>query len=167
MANIRVKTVASNTNISVQDGNNIIAAISEASNINLQVTPLAPQIVQINRGVQGEPGVSGGQRVLNITTTPTLAPNITLYDQINITALATSLFITNPTGFPLDAQKLIIRILDDGTSQLLTYSNSAGGYRAVGVVLPAATRAGLDLYLGCIYNSQVDLWDVIALVQQG
>lgn len=56
MAQINVQTVPSNTNISVQDGNNITATITGGNNINLQVTPTPRQVVQINRGVQGASG---------------------------------------------------------------------------------------------------------------
>lgn len=56
MAQINVKTVPSNTSVTVQDGNNITANISGGNNINLQVTPTPRQVVQINRGVQGRSG---------------------------------------------------------------------------------------------------------------
>lgn len=56
MAQINVQTVPSNTSVTVQDGNNITASITGGNNINLQVTPTPRQIVQINRGVQGESG---------------------------------------------------------------------------------------------------------------
>jgi hypothetical protein len=60
MAQINVQTVPSNTNISVQDGNNITANITGGNNINLQVTPTPRQVVQINRGVAGR---DGGDRI--------------------------------------------------------------------------------------------------------
>jgi hypothetical protein len=56
MAQINVQTIPSNTNVSVQDGNNITANITGGNNINLQVTPTPRQTIQINRGVQGAPG---------------------------------------------------------------------------------------------------------------
>lgn len=56
MAQINVQAVPSNTNVTVQDGNNITANISGGNNINLQVTPTPRQVVQINRGVQGRSG---------------------------------------------------------------------------------------------------------------
>jgi hypothetical protein len=56
MANINVRTVPSNTNVTVQDGNNITASVSGGNEINLTVTPTPRQIVQINRGVAGPSG---------------------------------------------------------------------------------------------------------------
>lgn len=56
MAQINVKTVPSNTTVTVQDGNNITANITGGNNINVQVTPTPRQVVQINRGVAGKDG---------------------------------------------------------------------------------------------------------------
>ena len=56
MANIKVSAVPSNTTVSVQDGNNITANIQGGNTVNVQVTPVAKQVVQINRGVKGADG---------------------------------------------------------------------------------------------------------------
>ena len=53
---INVKASPSVTNVTVIDGNNIKASISNGNNINLTVIPTPKQIVQINRGVQGQSG---------------------------------------------------------------------------------------------------------------
>lgn len=69
MANITVQTVPSNTNVTVQDGNNISANVTTGTNINLQVTPQARQVVNINRGVAGPPGPNAiGGYPINVTT---------------------------------------------------------------------------------------------------
>lgn len=69
MARMTVSAVPSNTNVTVQDSNNITANITSGNSVNVQVTPVARQIVQINRGVQGRSGgdVIGGYPV-NITS---------------------------------------------------------------------------------------------------
>jgi len=121
-------------------------------------------IVTITSG--GMQGASGGLRVLSLITETQWAPDIDNYDQINFTALDSALELQNPIGTPQDAQKLLIRIVDNGISQTLTFDSGLGGYRPVGVALPPSTVAGLDLYFGCIYNAQAGYWDVIALVQQ-
>ena len=87
-------------------------------------------------------------------------------DQYEVTALATGLTINAPTGSPVDGQKLIIRILDNGTSQTLTWTTTSGGYRIVGTTLPTSTTVSKILYVGCIYNTAATFWDVIALAQQ-
>jgi len=51
-----VSAVPSNTNVTVQDSNNITANIQGGNNVNVQVTPVAKQVIQINRGVQGPSG---------------------------------------------------------------------------------------------------------------
>ena len=66
----------SNTNISVQDGNNITAIITGGNNINLQVTPTPRQVVQINRGVSGR---DGGD---NIAGYPVVMSNIQRNDVV-------------------------------------------------------------------------------------
>jgi len=69
MANINVQAVPSNTSVTVQDGNNITANISNGNNINLQVTPQARQVVNISRGVAGPPGPNAiGGYPINVTT---------------------------------------------------------------------------------------------------
>lgn len=56
MSKMTVSTVPSNTNVIVQDSNNIIANIQSGNNVNVQVTPTPKQVVQINRGVKGADG---------------------------------------------------------------------------------------------------------------
>ena len=92
---------------------------------------------------------------------------------LNINAATTSIVVINaqdqdfsvnlPSGSPIDGQKLLIRILDDGTSRTITFNVT---FRAVGVTIPAATTAGKVLYVGCIYNANSSKWDVIAVTEQ-
>lgn len=56
MASIKVQAVPSNTNVTVQDANNLSVNVQGGNKINLEVTPTPKQIVQINRGVQGRSG---------------------------------------------------------------------------------------------------------------
>lgn len=56
MATINVQTVPSNTNVTVQDANNLAVTVNPAPRINLEVTPTPTQTIQINRGVSGPPG---------------------------------------------------------------------------------------------------------------
>ena len=69
MANITVQTVPSNTNVTVQDGNNITANIANGNNINLQVTPTPRQVINISRGAPGPEGPNAiGGYPINVTT---------------------------------------------------------------------------------------------------
>jgi hypothetical protein len=56
MATLNVQTVPSNTNVTVENANNLSVNVSGGNNINLEVIPTPTQIVQINRGVAGRDG---------------------------------------------------------------------------------------------------------------
>lgn len=68
MAKMTVSALPSNTTVRVQDSNNITANIQGGNTVNVQVTPVAKQVVQINRGVKG---ADGGDKIggypVNIT----------------------------------------------------------------------------------------------------
>lgn len=63
MATINVSTVPSNTNVTVQDANNVQVSVAPAARINLEVTPVPTQVIQINRGVSGPPGPPGPNEI--------------------------------------------------------------------------------------------------------
>jgi hypothetical protein len=105
-------------------------------------------------------------RVTSITTATTITPAADTSDQYEVTALATAALVTTPSGTPVDGQKLILRILDNGTSRLLTWTATAGGYRPVGGILPSQTFVNKTVYVGCIYNSAASYWDVVTVAQQ-
>lgn len=102
-------------------------------------------------------------RTSSTASTATLTPDISSFDQYNLTAQAASLTIAAPTGTPVDGNRLTIRILDNGTAQPLSWN---GTYVATAVPLPTSTFAGKILYVGCIYNSANTRWDVVAISQQ-
>lgn len=56
MAKLNVTAVPSNTNVTVQNANNIVANIQSGNEVNVQVTPTPKQVIQINRGVKGADG---------------------------------------------------------------------------------------------------------------
>jgi hypothetical protein len=101
----------------------------------------------------------------SVASAATITPTADTADQYEVTALATGATIAAPSGTPADAQKLIIRIKDNGTPRALNWTTSSGGYRAVGVVLPSTTVSSSVFYAGCIYNSQDTYWDVVSTVQ--
>jgi hypothetical protein len=102
-------------------------------------------------------------RVSIVSSTSSLTPNIQAYDQYNVTALATAIAINEPTGTPEDGNKLMFRLLDNGSAQTITWN---GTYTAIGVTLPTATTANKTTYIGCIYNVFNIRWDVIAVTTQ-
>lgn len=89
------------------------------------------------------------------SATPTI--NTDKYDCYSITALATAItsMTTNISGTPLNFQKLLIRIKDDGTARAITW----GASFASGIVtLPATTVLGKTLTTLLIYNSVSGKW---------
>lgn len=99
----------------------------------------------------------------NLASSATVTPNADEDDQVTITALAAACTIAAPTGTPVNGQKLIIRIQDNGTSRALTWNAI---YEVVGVTLPTATTASKKIYVGCIYNSTDTKWDVVAVKEE-
>jgi hypothetical protein len=68
-----------------------------------------------------------------------------------------------PTGTPVQGTKLIIRIKDNGTVRTIGWNAT---YKPIGVTLPTTTVANKLIYVGCIYNSTVPQWDVVAVASE-
>lgn len=102
-------------------------------------------------------------RVVSAASASSLTPDISAADQYNYTALAANLTINAPTGTPLDGNKLIFRILDNGTSRTLTWNAT---FTAIGVTLPTVTTVSKTTYVGCVYNANNTRWDVTAVTTQ-
>jgi hypothetical protein len=102
-------------------------------------------------------------RVTSIASSATPQPNIDTTDTYLITALAQNASILAPSGTPSDAQKLIIRIRDNGAGRTLSWASI---YRGIGQNLPSATTAGKLMYMGFIYNSTDNKWDMVAYSQE-
>jgi hypothetical protein len=97
------------------------------------------------------------------TSVSSVTPDLSLYEQYSVSSQAATLTINAPIGTPVDGQKLLFRIIDNGGSQTLSWNSS---YVAVGAVIPTATTAGKMTYVGCIYNLTNLRWDVIAVATQ-
>jgi hypothetical protein len=93
----------------------------------------------------------------------TLTPDVSVGDIYAYTALAADLTINAPIGTPTDGDKLIFRLLDNGTARALTWNAT---YTVIGVTLPTTTVINKTSYVGCIYNANNTRWDVIAVTTQ-
>jgi hypothetical protein len=102
-------------------------------------------------------------RDVTTTTATTLTPDVSVGDIYCFTALASALTINAPIGTPTNGEKLIFRLLDNGTSRALTWNAT---YTIIGVTLPTATTISKTTYVGCIYNANNTRWDVIAVTTQ-
>jgi hypothetical protein len=103
---------------------------------------------------------------VNVITDTTITPTSATTNQYNVLALASAATIATPSGVPIDGQRLVIRLEDNGVGRALTWTTTSGAYRAVGVILPTTTVATKVTYVGCIYNAQDIFWDVIAVSTQ-
>lgn len=97
------------------------------------------------------------------SATPTI--NTDNCDMHTITALAAAItsMTTNLSGTPTNGQKLIIRILDNGTARAITWGAS---FASRGATLPTTTVLSKYLYVGFIYNSAASKWDCVAVSQE-
>jgi hypothetical protein len=106
-------------------------------------------------------------RVTSAASASTLTPSFGTAEIYVFTALAANLTINAPTGTLADGDKLIFRLLDNGTARTLTWNAT---YTVIGVTLPTTTTASKTTYVGCIYNaygaSGTGRWDVIAVTTQ-
>jgi hypothetical protein len=80
-----------------------------------------------------------------------------------VTALEQALTINAPSGTASNGNTLMIRIKDDGTTRSLTW-NSA--YTWIGTTEPEDTTASKVLYVGAIYNSTSEKWEVLSVVEE-
>jgi hypothetical protein len=95
--------------------------------------------------------------------TSPLSWNSDNFDQYNATAQSTDLTFNADSGSPVNGQKIMFRIKDNGTARALTWTTgSAKAFRAIGITLPTTTTINKTLYVGAIYNSDDSRWDVIA-----
>jgi|GEM_PF-3665647 len=93
-------------------------------------------------------------------------PDADTTDLYYLSALADDATFSAPAGSPVEGQKLILRILDNGGARTLAWNNGAGGYAARGVALPTTTVLGKYLYVGFIYNAIENTWDCVATSQE-
>ena len=99
-------------------------------------------------------------------TTGTLTPNGDTTDLFVAEGLTGSITLAAPSGTPVDGQKLLIRLTDNGTARGITWTTSSGAYRAIGITLPTTTVLSKTTYVGCVYNSASVFWDAVATVTE-
>lgn len=104
-------------------------------------------------------------RTGTVTSSGTPTINTDNVDVFTITALAVAItsMTTNLSGTPVNGQKLIVRILDNGTARAITWGAS---FVARGVALPTTTTANKYLRAGFEYNSTAAVWDCIATAEE-
>jgi hypothetical protein len=146
----------------VDVGNGVVQQFSDL----VSTTTIGGAVIASTTGTQTLTTKRIQPRIGTVASTSTITPTGDTVDQYNVTALAVPATVAAPSGSPTDGQKLIIRILDNGTARALTWTTTSGAYRPVGITLPTTTIVGKVLYIGCIYNSAAIYWDVIVSAQE-
>jgi hypothetical protein len=103
-------------------------------------------------------------QVISVATT--ITPDISLYSEYNFTSMANSVTIAIPTGAPVPGDKLLFRFNDNGVAArpIFFTVGSNGAFRAVGSVIPANTSLSKTTYVGCLWNSFANRWDVVTVI---
>lgn len=168
LANVASLMASSSANV-VFDDSIVITGGTANSVLYLSTSKLATSNsgFTFNGTTLTAPAFSGSvqPRIVTIASSASITPNANTTDQYNVTALATNATFNAPSGTPVDGQKLVIRVKDNGVARTLSWANTSGAYREVGSTLPTTTAANTSVvyYIGCIYNSQDTYWDVVAV----
>lgn len=139
----------------ITTGTGVVTALGNTANTANGLVTGSGTVTLLNKRIDS--------RVSASASPASLTPDISAFDQYNVTALANALTINAPIGTPTDGSKLLIRLLDNGTTRALTWN---GTYTVIGSVLPTSTTAGKTTYVGCIYNANNTRWDVVAVTTQ-
>ncbi len=104
-------------------------------------------------------------RVVTIASSATPSIDANTMDQGNLIGLATNVTSFGAGGTPVDGQKMMIRIKDDGTARSITWGSS---FASSGVAtLLATTVAGKTHHVGLIYDAAVTKWVCVAVDSTG
>jgi hypothetical protein len=144
---------------------------------SLEVIALDPSVPQLRAPAAGDTynmarRVSFTEGVIPRVTVTTSAAGTLSWNSLNsdiveVTAQAEALAIPADSGTPVNGQKIIFRLKDNGTSRALSWETAQPkSFRAIGITLPSSTIATKTLYLGAVYNSAAQRWDVIGLGQE-
>lgn len=98
-----------------------------------------------------------------LTDAATLTPNADVTDIVEVT-LGGNRTVAPPTGTPTEGQRLIFKVIQDGTgSRTLTWSAAAGGYAFSGGTAPtlSSTAARTD-YVQFLYHAAGTVWRGVA-----
>ena len=136
-----------------------------------------PQGATGAQGPSGTPGTgnvstTGAQTLTNkkieirinaVTGSVTGAQPSSSYDMWQITGLTSNITLGVASYTPVNGDKTVFRIRDNGTARTITFSSD---YKAIGVTLPTTTVANKWVYIGVQYSSVDSIWHVIAVTQE-
>lgn len=160
---IVLDTVASSVNQirianAATGGKPYLIAEGDDSNVSLEIDAKGTGIIRFLQSIVPIP--------VPLTDAATIATDASLGNYFTVT-LGGNRTLGAPTN-PVNGMKAVWRFLQDGTgSRTLTLTTGAGGFR-LGTDITATTlttTASKCDYLGAVYDSTADRWDVIAFVK--
>lgn len=128
-----------------------------------RIEDLATEIAEDVNGIVGK----HTPRVNTTASSATPAINTDTTDLFTITALEAAItsMTTNLTGTPVNGQKLLIRIKDNGTARAITWGAS---FISSGIAtLPTTTVLSKTHTVGLIYDSTAAKWVALAVDSVG
>lgn len=84
-------------------------------------------------------------------------------NELYLTALAADAEFQEPSGTPVNGNKLVIRVKDNGSARALTYNAI---YDGLYDTLPATTTISKTLYMLFLYNSTATKWEMVAVTEE-
>ena len=153
----------SNHDLSVYTNNTEKVRITSGGNLLVGTTTDAGYKMDVTGQFRATLGITETRidpRSITTTSTATLTPDVSADDFFTVTAQAATITIANPTGTPVDGQKIIVRIKDNGSARTIQYGNQFRG--STDLALPTTTTVTKTIYLGFVYNSADTKWDLIA-----
>jgi hypothetical protein len=185
-------TLSNIANASLTNSSLTVNGTSVALGASATITAVNPQTLTIGTGLSGTSYNGSAATTVSIdSTVATLTGTQTLTNKrinpravnapatsgtLTINGDTTDLFVAEgltgaitlaqPSGTPVNGQKLLIRLKDDGTARGITWTTSSGAFREIGITLPTTTVLGKVTYVGCVYNSADNFWDAVATVTQ-
>ncbi len=95
-----------------------------------------------------------------ITTSYTIDASVT--DLYVVAGQSSAVTFALPSGSPVQGQRLMIRLKDNGTPRAITWN---GVFRGSGsLALPTTTTTSKTMYASFVYNSTDSKWDMISLL---
>ena len=123
-------------------------------------------------GTTGSTGPTGAQgnavqpRVTSNTSSATPTPNSDTTDLFELTAQTVTAAFQAPSGSPVDGQALILQVIDNATSRVLSFATGANGYATTSLAFPSQTTTSQQLNIGFQYSTANSLnkWVLLAVV---
>jgi hypothetical protein len=148
------------------DSKGLVTAGADATTADIADSTNKRYVTDVNLTVIGNTsGTNTGDQTFITPRVQTVASSATVTavstnDIVTITAQAVGLTLANPTGAFVEGQSLIIRIKDNGTARSIAYGTN---FRAIGVTAPTTTVLSKTTYIGCIYNSTDNKFDIVGV----